>query len=85
MESVIIDKENLINKIDNIINELQEVKKEITLDKIADELTLVEDVKLDTKYKESTKTLVAKPKVKEDLNKGYKDFYDINSRPDIHI
>lgn len=85
MESVIIDKENLINKIDNIINELQEVKKEITLDKIADELTLVEDVKLDTKHKESTKTLVAKPKVKEDLNKGYKDFYDINSRPNIHI
>lgn len=85
MESVIIDKENLINKIDNIINELQEVKKEITLDKIADELTLVEDVKLDTKHKESPKTLVAKPKVKEDLNKGYKDFYDINSRPDIHI
>lgn len=85
MESVIIDKENLINKIDNIINELQEVKKEITLDKIADELTLVENVKLDTKHKESTKTLVTKPKVKEDLNKGYKDFYDINSRPDIHI
>ena len=90
MESLIINKKELINTIDNIIDELKSVKNAIQIDNELDEVIATEDVK-DSIYKESEKTLVAKPKQKskyiseEDPNKGYKDFYDPNARPEMHI
>lgn len=89
MESLIIDKANLINKIDNIIDELKSIKHEITTDMTLDEVTNIENVK-ESRFQETEKTLVAKPKQKlkvshDDPNKGYKDYYDITNRPDIQI
>lgn len=91
MESLSVDKFQIINKIDNIINELKSIKNEINKDIDFDEIIDIEDVKEDIKHQETTKTLLAKSKQKtklinnEEPNKGYKDFYDINSRPDIMI
>lgn len=89
MESLIIDKEKLIDKINQAINLLGEIKNEIVLDNILEEVINVEDVKKSDKFPESEKTLKApksKPKVVKYSNEdSYKDFYDINSRPEIHI
>lgn len=91
MESLSVDKIQIINKIDNIINELKSIKNEINKDIDFDEIIDIEDVKEDIKHQETAKTLLAKSKQKtksvnnEESNKGYKDFYDINSRPDIMI
>lgn len=90
MESLIINKKELINTIDNIIDELKSVKNAIQIDNELDEVIVTEDVK-DSIYKESEKTLTVKPKQKikntiiEDSNKGYKDYYDPSARPEIHI
>ena len=85
-----INKKELINTIDNIIDKLKSVKNAIQIDNELDEVIATEDVK-DSIYKESEKTLIAKPKQKikniinDDPNRGYTDFYDPSSRPDIHI
>ena len=90
MESLVIDKAKLINKIDNIIDELKSIKYEITTDMTLDEITDIEDVK-ESKFQETEKTLIAKPKqkskpvIEEDPNRGYKDYYDPASRPEFHI
>jgi len=86
MESLIIDKEKLVNKIDNIINELNDIKNDIKKDIDLESLVLEENVKLDNKHKENNLlSSNIKSNQKEDINKGYKDFYDISGRPDIHI
>lgn len=86
-----INKKELINTIDNIIDELKSVKNSIQIDNELDEVIATEDVK-DSIYKESEKTLIAKPKQKiknniinEDPNRGYKDYYDPFARPEMHI
>lgn len=85
MESLIIDKENIINKIDNIISELKDIKSKINIDIELDNIINIEDIKEDQNHKESTKTLLSPKKQKIDLNQGYTDFYDINGRPEISI
>ncbi len=89
MESLIVDKEKLVDKINQAINLLGEIKNEIVLDNILEEVINVEDVKKSDKFPESEKTLKApksKPKIVKYSNEdSYKDFYDINSRPEIHI
>ncbi len=90
MESLMINKKELINTIDNIIDELTSVKNAIQIDNELDEVIATEDIK-DSIYKESEKTLITKSKQKikntmnEDLNGGYKDYYDPSARPEIHI
>ena len=86
-----INKKELINTIDNIIDELKSVKNAIQIDNELDEVIATEDVK-DSIYKESEKTLIAKSKQKiknniinEDPNRGYKDYYDPFARPEMHI
>lgn len=86
-----INKKELINTIDNIIDELKSVKNAIQIDNELDEVIATEDIK-DSIYKESDKTLIAKPKQKtknniinEDPNRGYKDYYDPFARPEMHI
>lgn len=89
MESLIVDKEKLVDKINQAINLLGEIKNEIVLDNILEEVINVEDIKKSDKFPESEKTLKApksKPKIVKYSNEdSYKDFYDINSRPEIHI
>ena len=85
-----INKKELINTIDNIIDELTSVKNAIQIDNELDEVIATEDIK-DSIYKESEKTLITKSKQKikntmnEDPNIGYKDYYDPSARPEIHI
>ena len=85
-----INKKELINTIDNIIDKLTNVKNAIQIDNELDEVIATEDIK-DSIYKESEKTLITKSKQKikntmnEDSNRGYKDYYDPSARPEIHI
>ena len=92
-----INKKELINTIDNIIDELKSVKNAIQIDNELDEVRKIQNEKIKQTqnkciYKESEKTLIAKSKQKiknniinEDPNRGYKDYYDPFARPEMHI
>ena len=91
MESLIIDKTNLLNRIDGVIDDLKYIRNEIIKDIDLSELEMTQDIK-ESRFKETQQTL--KPKKKKETyfseeqnkpNKGYSDFYDINSRPNIKI
>ena len=104
MESLIINKEKILEQLNNIIsklsninklnkdiyNNIYDITKSIKNDLELEDVEMVENIKEDNNHKESDKTLICKksklkPIHAEEPNKGYKDFYDINSRPDIYI
>ena len=86
MESLIVNKEKLIDKINNAIDILNEIKGDIKLDNILEEVVNIEDLKKSDKFPESEKTLKAKPSVKKySTEDSYRDYYDPNARPEIHI
>ena len=92
MKSLVIDKNELLKRLDNVMDELNYIRNEIINDIDLNEVEMTQDIK-ESKFKETDKTLKPK-KSKSDAffnedankpNKGYSDFYDINSRPDIKI
>ena len=89
MESLIVNKEKLIDKINNAIDILNEIKCDIKLDNILEEVVNIEDLKKSDKFPESEKTLKAKPSIKKikkySTEDSYQDYYDPNARPEIHI
>lgn len=101
MESLLCDKQDILEQLSNIksklttINKLNQeiydsvydINKQINNELELEDIEMVEDVKEDYNHKETEKTLKAKSskKIEEEPNKGYKDFYDINSRPNILI
>lgn len=89
MESLIVNKEKLIDKINNAIDILNEIKGDIKLDNILEEVVNIEDLKKSDKFPESEKTLKAKPSIKKikkySTEDSYQDYYDPNARPEIHI
>lgn len=89
MESLIVDKEILVNKLNNAIDILNDVKNSIQLDNVLEEVVNVEDLKKSDKFPETEKTLKAKPSVKKikkySTEDSYQDYYDPSARPEIHI
>ena len=87
MESLINDKTKLINKIDNIINELKYIKKEISKDIEFNEIADIDNIIQEEI--EIPKSILAPKKKKnikpQDDSNGYTDYYDAKGRPDIFI
>ena len=89
MQSLIVDKQNLVKRLDNVMDELNFIKNEIIKDIDLSDIEMTQDIK-ESRFKESEQTLKSKRKtyMSDDIekpNRGYTDFYDINSRPDIKI
>lgn len=56
MESLLVNKKDLLNKINSVLDTLNSIKTDIMKDIELDDITMIEDVK-ESKYKETTKTL----------------------------
>ena len=77
--------ETLLETIDNIINQLNSIKKAIYEQTLVGEEKMSKDKSiLDKPFKTSKKVTktIEKPKVNKD---GYYDYYDINARPEIKM
>lgn len=72
MESLLVNKKDLLNKINSVLDTLNSIKTDIMKDIELDDITMIEDVK-ESKYKETTKTLTPQ---KQPKTKRYGDEYE---------
>lgn len=72
MESLLVNKKDLLNKINSVLDTLNSIKTDIMKDIELDDITMIEDVK-ESKYKETTKTLTLQ---KQSKTKRYGDEYE---------
>lgn len=72
MESLLVNKKDLLNKINSVLDTLNSIKTDIMKDIELDDITMIEDVK-ESKYKETTKTLTPQ---KQSKTKRYGDEYE---------
>ena len=75
MESLVIDKKDILRKIDSVLVTLNSIKKDIMTDIELDDIAMVEDIK-ESKYKETPQTLVSKKQQKSTKSHRYGDEYD---------
>ena len=92
MESLVIDKNELLKKLDRIIEEAENIKaeisKDILLNEIAEYAEIIPETEETLKSKKSTLEHAVKEQeaYKEKENKKeYKDMYDPESHPDFSV